>query len=326
MSIIETMTCDARARAAQWPSQVGVQWTQRSRGAPGRLNFGELMSKPHADGLEALAGLMGLRGIVALTGAGCSTESGIPDYRGPKTRKKARNPIKIDAFLGQAQSRQRYWARSTAGWPRMREAAPNAAHRSLARLEASGHLAGLVTQNVDGLHQRAGSDRVIELHGALSRVRCLGCGKIEPRDGLHDRLLRANPGRRAGAAQLAPDGDVDLVGSTRDFETLGCLKCGGVLKPDVVFFGENVPRDVHDASSALMEEARGLLIVGSSLAVYSGYRFLLSAEKRRLPVGMINLGPPHRGSELVQIHVDGKAGELLPALAQILGVSDDESL
>ncbi|MCB9796850.1 MAG: NAD-dependent deacetylase, partial [Alphaproteobacteria bacterium] len=191
--------------------------------------------------VDPLAQLLRGRRVLALTGAGCSTESGIPDYRGPETARRARNPIRFQDFVKSPEGRQRYWARSFVGWPRIAEARPNAGHRALAALEQRGLLSGLITQNVDRLHQAAGSRAVIELHGALAEVICLGCGRLSKRADLQARLAALNPGFGRRDAEAAPDGDADLIEVT-DFQVAGCGQCGGDLKPHVVFFGENVPR------------------------------------------------------------------------------------
>lgn len=253
--------------------------------------------------------------MVTLTGAGCSTESGIPDYRGPGTARRARNPIQYRAFADSAAIRQRYWARSFVGWPRMSAARPNPAHLALAALERAGHLRGIITQNVDRLHHAAGSKRVIELHGALAEVRCMGCSRIESRHALQQRLAAANPGWTATHdIEQAPDGDAELAdGAVERFRVLACIACDGVLKPHVVFFGENVPRAVVDTAWALLDEAEVLLVVGSSLTVFSGFRFVRRAAERNLPVAIVNLGAT-RGDDLARIRVDAHAGEALPRL------------
>ena len=260
------------------------------------------------------------RRVVVLTGAGCSTESGIPDYRGPETRRRARNPIQYRAFVTDPAARTRYWARSAVGWQRVAQARPNAGHYALARMEAAGLVHGLITQNVDGLHYAAGSRRVVELHGALAHVRCLGCGAAELRAGLQRRLLALNPGWTARPpAEIAPDGDAELDPPwEQTFRVPACLRCGGVLKPDVVFFGENVPRPVVDDAWTLLGEGDALLVAGSSLAVYSGYRFVRGAAKEGKPVAIVNLGPT-RGDADAALRVDGRTGDVLPALAEALG-------
>ncbi|HEY4242915.1 MAG TPA: NAD-dependent protein deacetylase [Kofleriaceae bacterium] len=260
------------------------------------------------------------RRIVALTGAGCSTESGIPDYRGPQTPPRTRPPIQHREFADKPAIRQRYWARSVLGWERFAAAQPNAAHAALAELEERGLLAGVITQNVDGLHGRAGSREVVELHGALARVRCLDCGDATTRDELQARLLAANPGwlSRAAGVDIQPDGDADLPDALVDgFALAACEACAGTLMPDVVFFGGSVPRATLDAAWALFDRAEALLVVGSSLAVFSGYRFVRRAAEREIPVAILNHGPT-RGDPHAAVRLDARAGEALPALAAAL--------
>jgi NAD+-dependent protein deacetylase sirtuin 4 len=272
-----------------------------------------------AAGIGALVELLRGRRVVALVGAGCSTASGIPDYRGPETRRRARNPIQIQAFLGDDAGRQRYWARAVVGWPRFRASRPNAAHAALAALEHAGVLRGLITQNVDRLHHAAGSRRVVELHGALHEVVCLQCGALESRDGLQERLLALNPGWDAARVEAAPDGDAELPAAMIEgFVVAGCRCCGGVLKPKVVFFGENVPADVTAQAWSLFGEGEVLLVVGSSLTVFSGYRFVRRAAQQGVPVAVVNLGPT-RGDPLVTLRVDDRVEAVLPALAEALG-------
>jgi NAD-dependent SIR2 family protein deacetylase len=280
------------------------------------MSHGTTAAEPRA--IEALARLLDGKRLAVLTGAGCSTESGIPDYRGPETLRRARNPIQGRDFVRSPDVRRRYWARAMIGWERFRAARPNAAHGALARLERGGALTGLVTQNVDGLHQAAGSERVIELHGSLAEVRCLQCGSVEPRDGVQRRLLASNPGFLERRAAIAPDGDADLPPEqVADFVVADCLHCGGALKPSVVFFGENVARPIVEAAYSVVDSAAALLIVGSSLAVFSGYRFLLRAAEQGKPTAIVNLGPA-RGSDRCAVHVDGPAGAVLPLLADAL--------
>lgn len=256
-----------------------------------------------------LRSLLTGRRVVALTGAGCSTASGIPDYRSPSA--KPRNPVQYRAFVDDPRARQRFWARSLVGWPRFAAARPNAAHVALAALEATGALAGIVTQNVDRLHHAAGSRAVIELHGALAEVVCLACGALEPRDALQARLAALNPGFGAGA-DLAPDGDAELE-DTASFHVAACLACGGVLKPRVVFFGEGVPAPVVQAAFAMVDAAEVLLVAGTSLTVWSGYRFVRRAAERGVPVAIVNLGPT-RGDALATLKVEAPVHEALPAL------------
>jgi NAD-dependent SIR2 family protein deacetylase len=258
------------------------------------------------------------RRLVALTGAGCSTESGIPDYRGPTA--KPRSPMQHREFIEKPEMRQRYWARSLMGWPRLAGARPNDGHRALAALEHAGVLAGVITQNVDGLHQAAGSRDVVELHGALARVRCLECGDLTSRDDLQDRLLQANPVWSVEHTPIAPDGDAELgaiIDEKRiaEFEIVACLQCGGVLMPDVVFFGGSVPRATLDAAWALFDQAEVLLVAGSSLTVFSGYRFVRRAAERGIPVAIVNLGPT-RGDPHAQLRIDERCGIALPELAR----------
>jgi NAD-dependent SIR2 family protein deacetylase len=231
------------------------------------------------------------RRLFVLTGAGCSTRSGIPDYRDADGQWKRAQPVTYQAFMGEEKTRRRYWARSLIGWRRIRQARPNDAHRALARLEAIGRSELLLTQNVDRLHQAAGSTQVIDLHGRIDLVRCMDCGRRSPRDELQDELGRLNADWLDLDATEAPDGDADLEGADfSSFLTPSCCRCGGVLKPDVVFFGENVPRDRVDAACHHLDAADAMLIVGSSLMVYSGFRFVQRAANLGKPVAAINLG------------------------------------
>ncbi len=270
--------------------------------------------------VERLTQLTRGRRIVVLTGAGCSTESGIPDYRGVDTPPRVRPPIQHREFIDRPEMRRRYWARSTLGWPRLAEAKPNPAHHALVALESAGVVAGLITQNVDGLHQVAGSRNVVELHGAISRVRCLACGERTSRAALQERLEVSNPSwlSRAHAVAIAPDGDAELPDAlVRDFEVVACATCDGVVMPDVVFFGGNVPRETLDAAWAAFDRGELLLVVGSSLTVFSGYRFVRRAAERAVPVAILNRGPT-RGDDYAVIRVDARAGDVLPALARAL--------
>ena len=229
--------------------------------------------------------------LFVLTGAGCSTDSGIPDYRDADGEWKHRPPIMFQDFVANERARKRYWARSLAGFRRIRSARPNAAHDSLASLERRGRIAQLVTQNVDGLHQAAGSQNVIDLHGRIDTVRCMGCHRRSSRERLQVDLERRNPEFAALDAVEAPDGDADLEHvAFETFDVPGCDTCGGLLKPDVVFFGENVPAErVHRAMAAI-ECADAMLVVGSSLMVYSGYRFVTAMADAGKPIAAINLG------------------------------------
>jgi NAD+-dependent protein deacetylase sirtuin 4 len=279
------------------------------------------VSAAHPEAVESLALLLRGRAVIALTGAGMSTRSGIPDYRGPTAPVPRRDPMRLQELLGSEGARRRYWARAVVGWPRFRAARPNAAHDAVARLEACGHLLGTITQNVDRLHHAAGSRHVVELHGALHRVRCLRCDALEDRDALQARLLALNPSLRDHRAPVAPDGDADLPDALVDgFAVPGCVACGGILKPDVVFFGESVPRSHVVAASELVQRAEAMLVAGSSLMVLSGLRFVREAARRELPIAIVNLGPT-RGDPHAAIHVHADVTDALPRLCDALGGS-----
>jgi NAD-dependent SIR2 family protein deacetylase len=255
--------------------------------------------------------------LVVLTGAGLSTDSGIPDYRGPGSL--ARQPMTYQEFVSGPVARQRYWARSHVGWSRMRRAEPNAGHRALALLDHD----LLITQNVDGLHEAAGSPRLVALHGRIAHVICLGCRETTSRAALERRMAEANPGFAESHAQAAtrPDGDVELD-QTAGFVVPTCESCGprGILKPDVVFFGENVPparvQRCYDAVDSLTADD-ALLVAGSSLTVMSGLRFVRRAARAGVPVVIVNRGPT-RGDDYAQVRIDARAGSVLPALVRAL--------
>lgn len=236
-----------------------------------------------------------------------STDSGIPDYRGPGS--VVRTPMTYQDFVASPEAQQRYWARAHVGWSRMVRAEPNPTHRILAELEAAGGLTGLITQNVDGLHSRAGHRELIELHGRIDRVVCLDCRVTSRRIDLHTRLEALNPAFAARDARLAPDGDV-LLEETADFVVAPCLDCGGRLKPDVVFFGENVPKARVTRSFELVDRAGLLLVLGSSLHVMSGLRFVKAAARREIPIVVVNRGPT-RGDDLATMKIDGGCAETL---------------
>lgn len=267
-------------------------------------------------GVDDLALFIGrARRLVVLTGAGCSTESGIPDYRDVDGEWKHRRPVQFADFVGDEYVRQRYWARSLVGWRRVEGAEPNAAHRALARLEQAGAVHWLVTQNVDGLHQRAGSRRITDLHGRIDRVVCLDCGRLDTRDALQGRLVAENPEWADLDAASAPDGDAFLEGRDfRAFRVPCCAACGGMLKPDVVFFGEGVPKRRVGTVMDRLEASDALLVVGSSLMVWSGYRFARLAAERGLPVAAVNLGRT-RADHLLSLKVNARCGEVLASLA-----------
>jgi NAD-dependent SIR2 family protein deacetylase len=266
----------------------------------------------------ALADLVGGGGVVILSGAGLSTESGIPDYRGATGRVRRAEPMTFQTFTAGAAARQRYWARSHTGWRHIAHAEPNAGHRVVADLERHGLLAGIITQNVDGLHQAAGARRVTELHGSLHRVTCLGCGQRTARERLDQRLREANPGWTARPAGVNPDGDAVLAGpEVAGFRVVDCEDCGGVLKPDVVFFGENVPPPRVEQCYELTGRASALVVLGSSLTVMSGFRFVRHAAKLAIPVAIVNHGRT-RGDGHALLTLDAPLGATLSALAAAL--------
>jgi NAD-dependent SIR2 family protein deacetylase len=256
--------------------------------------------------------------LFVLSGAGVSTASGIPDYRDEEGRWKRRPPVNGQDFLRSASVRRRYWARSMIGWPTIARACPNPAHQALARLQAASRVHRLVTQNVDGLHQRAGSDDVIELHGSIAQVLCLECGLRLERGDVQRWLEAANPDHAGCLAPGAPDGDADIDPADWDrFAPPDCPHCGGILKPDVVFFGDTVPRGrVAEAMQAL-EQADAMLVVGSSLMLYSGYRFCDFAHRLQKPMAAINLGRT-RADHLFQVKIERPCAEALVDLARWL--------
>lgn len=266
--------------------------------------------RPGVEELAAAADLLA-EPIFTLTGAGMSTDSGIPDYRGPDS--PPRNPMTYREFIGSEVSRARYWARSFVGWSRFDRATPNAGHFALAGLAP--RLTGVVTQNVDGLHEEAGSPNVVDLHGRLDRVVCLECESTFDRDAVQQWLAEANPHYADRLPQLladidsAPDGDAELDKSD-DFRPVPCPVSGGVLKPDVVFFGESVPRSRVDAAYAQLAQSASVLVLGSSLAVMSGLRFVIDARKRDLPVVVVNDGPTRAGDR-ADLHIGSGVAEFL---------------
>jgi NAD-dependent SIR2 family protein deacetylase len=254
------------------------------------------------------------RGVVVLSGAGLSTESGIPDYRGPSGAARRHTPMTYQTFTRDPVARRRYWARSHLGWRTIGAARPNDGHRAVARLQELAVVDGIITQNVDGLHQAGGARGVVELHGNLARIACLDCGEISPRDELIERLDAANPDFAATVTAVNPDGDVELDDTELDgFVVVDCTGCGGMLKPDVVYFGETVPRDRVDRSFALVASARTLLVLGSSLTVMSGRRFVLRAAKDGIRVAIVNQGET-RGEPYAGLTVDAPLGVVLPEL------------
>ncbi|HEY8681794.1 MAG TPA: NAD-dependent protein deacetylase [Rhodanobacter sp.] len=279
------------------------------------------MSAISAPEIEALPENKALSDFVAthqrlfvLTGAGCSTDSGIPDYRDANGDWKRTQPVTYQAFVGEEAARQRYWARSLVGWRSFGHAQPNAAHHALARLEQRGKLALLLTQNVDRLHQAAGSENVVDLHGRLDQVRCLACELRIPRAEFQARLLTMNPTWAELDAANAPDGDADLEDQEFSrFRIPPCPRCTGLLKPDVVFFGENVPRDRVDTGMRALHDADAVLVVGSSLMVYSGYRFVHAAARAGKPIAAVNMGHT-RADPLLTLKVEQPCAQALAFL------------
>jgi NAD-dependent SIR2 family protein deacetylase len=272
-----------------------------------------------AQSVDALTDLMAGGDVVVLSGAGLSTDSGIPDYRRATGRLRRHTPMTYQTFTRDPRGRHRYWARSFVGWQQIRAARPNAGHRAVAELQAAGLVGGIVTQNVDGLHQAGGAQDVVELHGGLDRTVCLACGDVAGRAELDERLQAANPDFGPRVDEVNPDGDAELPDDVLDmFVMVGCLACGdGPLKPDVVFFGETVPRDRVEHCFGLVEDAGSLLVLGSSLAVMSGYRFVLRAAKLGTPVAIVTVGPT-RGDAKADVRVDAPLGDVLPELARRL--------
>ncbi|HEY0259960.1 MAG TPA: Sir2 family NAD-dependent protein deacetylase [Lacisediminihabitans sp.] len=265
-----------------------------------------------SDELDIAADALRGRTVAVLTGAGVSTDSGIPDYRGDGA--PPRNPMTFQQFLADAEYRKRYWAGSHLGWRRFDGARPNQGHRALAGLEASGIVNGIITQNVDGLHLRAGSQRVVDLHGTMDRVRCLTCGQTFARADIAARMAEANPWLdEPESIELRPDGDVEVT-QLADFVVPTCTVCGGILKPEVVFFGEFVPTEKFAEARALVQGAGALLIAGSSLVVNSGIRLLDQASKKRLPIVIINRGMT-KGDPRATVKIDAGASETLTELA-----------
>jgi NAD-dependent SIR2 family protein deacetylase len=265
--------------------------------------------------MDAATSALSGRRFAVLTGAGMSTDSGIPDYRGEGA--PVRTPMTFQQFLGDLNHRKRYWAGSHLGWKRFDSAEPNDGHRALVALEEAGLVTGVITQNVDGLHLRAGSQRVVDLHGTMNKVTCLQCGQAYARAGIADRISADNPWLDSpGAIELSPDGDVE-VANVDEFRIPDCSVCEGTLKPDVVFFGEYVPRDKYDDASAIIQSAEALLIAGSSLVVNSGIRLLEQASRRRLPIVIVNRGIT-KGDGRATVKIDAGTSETLSTLVERL--------
>ncbi|MET0451314.1 MAG: NAD-dependent deacetylase [Mycobacterium sp.] len=266
-----------------------------------------------------LVRLLDGRRVAVLTGAGLSTDSGIPDYRGPDSPPS--NPMTIRQFTSDPVFRQRYWARNHVGWRHMHDTLPNAGHRALAELERAGVVTGVITQNVDLLHTKAGSQSVVNLHGTYAQVVCLSCGFTITRDELADQLEALNPGfleraEKVGGIAVAPDADA-MVEETSTFRYVDCPRCGGMLKPDIVYFGESVPKARVAEAYSLVDDADALLVAGSSLTVFSGLRFVRHAAAATKPVAIINRGPT-RGDALATVKLDAGCSELLALLADEL--------
>jgi len=271
----------------------------------------ELLDAPLEAEVQQAVELLRGRTVAVLTGAGVSTDSGIPDYRGEGA--PVRTPMTFDHFIADENGRRRYWAGSHLGWRHFSAAQPNAGHRALAQLEIAGVVNGIITQNVDGLHLRAGSRRVVDIHGSMDRVRCLHCGQTFARADIAERMARENPWLDAPeGVELNPDGDVTVEDSERMIVP-SCTVCGGILKPEVVFFGEFVPVEKFDEARALVRGADALVIAGSSLAVNSGIRLLDQATKRKMPVVIINRGVT-KGDPRASLKIEAGTSEVLEAL------------
>ncbi|MGO4202112.1 NAD-dependent protein deacetylase [Rhodococcus sp. TAF43] len=269
--------------------------------------------------IDRMLDLLRGRRVCVLTGAGISTDSGIPDYRGPDS--PPRNPMTYQQFVGDPSFRRHYWARNHLGWRHMDAARPNAGHRALAALENAGVVQGVITQNVDLLHTKAGSRHVIDLHGSYAQVRCLDCGNRMSRMTLAERLDAANPGfaetvSAASGVEIAPDADA-VVESTEHFRMVDCAACGGMLKPDIVYFGESVPKPRVAASFQMVTDADALLVVGSSLTVMSGLRFVRRAARDGIPVVIVNRGTT-RGDEFAALKLEQGSSEVLQSLVAAL--------
>jgi NAD-dependent SIR2 family protein deacetylase len=268
-----------------------------------------------------LVALMQGRRVAVLTGAGLSTDSGIPDYRGPDSPPS--NPMTIRQFTSDPLFRQRYWARNHVGWRHMHDTLPNAGHRALAALEHAGVVSGVITQNVDLLHTKAGSRNVVNLHGTYAEVTCLNCGHTMSRAALAEMLEAANPrfverAEAVGGIAVAPDADA-IIGKTSSFTIIDCTNCGGMLKPNIVYFGESVPKNLVAQAFAMVDEADALLVAGSSLTVFSGFRFVRHAASHGIPVAIINRGPT-RGDDLAAVKIDVGCSPMLALLADELPI------
>lgn len=270
---------------------------------------------PHASEAEALQDfIIKHPRLIVLSGAGISTDSGIPDYRDHNAQWKRKQPVQHQDFIKCPATRQRFWARSLIGWPMMRDAKPNSAHLKLVELERNGHIPLLITQNVDGLHQQAGHQTVIDLHGRSDRVLCIKCAAQYTRDQIHTEMFQQNPDFQHFQADSAPDGDADLDNADFGrFKVSDCPVCGGILKPDVVFFGDNVPREQVERALVQLQQADGLLVIGSSLMVYSGFRFCKRAHEWGIPIAALTLGKT-RADELLTLKLSSSIKDTLQHL------------
>jgi NAD-dependent SIR2 family protein deacetylase len=264
--------------------------------------------------LDAAVALLEGRTLAVLTGAGVSTDSGIPDYRGEGAPK--RTPMTFQQFTVDARYRQRYWAGSHLGWSHFDAARPNTGHRVLAEMEASGIVNGVITQNVDGLHLRAGSQRVVDLHGTMDKVRCLTCGQSFARVDISERIAATNPWLEDAESVINPDGDAEVADYDR-FVTPDCTVCGGVLKPDIVFFGEFIPVEKFSEATALVKRADAVIVAGSSLVVNSGIRLIEQARRRKIPLVVINRGVT-KGDNQAAVKIDAGTSETLLSLQERL--------
>ncbi|KAG5274616.1 hypothetical protein AALO_G00138270 [Alosa alosa] len=289
-----------------------------SSACAGAVNFVPTSRSIEPSDLERIQAFVSrARCLFVITGAGLSTESGIPDYRSEGVGLYARTdrrPMQHVEFLRSAKSRQRYWARNYMGWPQFSSHKPNSAHLALRDWEAQGKVHWLVTQNVDALHSKAGHQRLTELHGCTHRVVCLGCGVLTPREDLQRRFTEMNPGWAAEAGSVAPDGDVFLEDEqVLHFRVPSCQSCGGILKPEVTFFGDSVNRSTVQFVHERLDESDAVLVAGSSLQVYSAYRFLLAASEKLIPVAILNIGAT-RADHMAELRVSARCGEVLPAI------------
>ncbi|XP_034022328.1 NAD-dependent protein lipoamidase sirtuin-4, mitochondrial [Thalassophryne amazonica] len=302
-----------------WTFMLQTRPGKRAFSVPvGMLNFVPPCETTDARSLDLLETFVShSRHLFVISGAGLSTESGIPDYRseavGLYARTKTR-PMQLAEFLRSARSRQRYWARNFVGWPKFSTHEANPAHKALQQWEEKGKLHWLVTQNVDALHSKAGQKRLTELHGCTHRVQCLGCGTVTAREALQRRFIALNPEWTARADVVAPDGDVHLEEEqVLHFRVPSCEACGGILKPEVTFFGDTVNKTTVQFVHKRLAESDAVLVVGSSLQVYSGYRFLLAASEKKIPIAILNIGPT-RADHLAHLKVNGRCGEVLPVI------------